>query len=410
MYKYIVVYLGDMSIERYDHIHYNRPIKRNKETAPGKSSNQTAGAESVRYLKPYPREEAVPYNSREDDSRGADRNKNGKGHDMKKYNLSRIMFKAWELFRKMEISFSEALHRAWTSAKATGENQARIKAAKAAAGITEETATWSDWRKPYDIQTVQSALEKSGSKTQTVNDNLAHLSHVFSAAVKDETLDRNPCKCIENLQRSEKPARETIHRALSKEETSKFFEAAKGSYFENMFKLMIQTGVRVGEMGALSLFDVNSKENMLHIHKTVTRDESGRYYVGDTPKTDAGNRDIPLTDQIKETINAQRELNRIVFGNVVHDTIFRSVEGALLREYEVNREIERICKRTGIERFTNHAFRATFATRFIEQRPQDYKILSEILGHSNIKITLNLYTHVMKDSKIEAMRGVTIAI
>ena len=89
----------------------------------------------------------MPYNSREDDSKGADRNKNGKGHDMKKYNLSRIMSKAWELFRKMEISFSEALHRAWTSAKATGENQARIKAAKAAAGITEETATWSDWRK-----------------------------------------------------------------------------------------------------------------------------------------------------------------------------------------------------------------------------------------------------------------------
>ena len=78
--------------------------------------------------------------------------------------------------------------------------------------------------------------------------------------------------------------------------------------------------------------------------------------------------------------------------------------------YQVNREIKRICKRIGIEKFTCHAFRATFATRFIEQRPQDYKVLSEILGHSNIKITLNLYTHVMKDRKIAAMNAVEIAM
>ena len=63
-----------------------------------------------------------------------------------KYNLSRIMSKAWELFRKLEITFSEALHRAWPSAKSKEVNAARIATAKAAAGITEETNTWSRWR------------------------------------------------------------------------------------------------------------------------------------------------------------------------------------------------------------------------------------------------------------------------
>lgn len=264
--------------------------------------------------------------------------------------------------------------------------------------------------KPYDIQTVQAALEKSRRTTETVNNCMAHLSHVFNAAVRDETIDRNPCKCIERVKRTEAPARETIHRALSEKETKAFFEAAKGSYYENMFKLMIQTGVRVGEMAAISPFDVDSKEMMLHINKTVTRDEIGAYGVGSTPKTDAGNRDIPLTDQALKSIRDQQALNKIVFGNVVHGTIFRSVEGALLREYQVNREINRICKKAGMEKFTCHAFRATFATRFIEQRPQDYKVLSEILGHSNIKITLNLYTHVMKESKITAMQAVQFAI
>lgn len=62
--------------------------------------------------------------------------------------LRGIMTRAWEIFRKAEnISFGEALHRAWISFKAKAENAARILEAKAAAGITEETKTWSDWKK-----------------------------------------------------------------------------------------------------------------------------------------------------------------------------------------------------------------------------------------------------------------------
>ena len=65
---------------------------------------------------------------------------------MKKYDLRRIMTRAWELFRKLGISFSEALHRSWLSEKAKPENAARIELAKAAAGITEEVMTWAAWR------------------------------------------------------------------------------------------------------------------------------------------------------------------------------------------------------------------------------------------------------------------------
>ena len=63
-----------------------------------------------------------------------------------KYNLSEIMTRAWKLFRKLGLSFSECLHRAWITAKAAEVNAERIAAAKAAAGITEETRTWSGWR------------------------------------------------------------------------------------------------------------------------------------------------------------------------------------------------------------------------------------------------------------------------
>lgn len=66
---------------------------------------------------------------------------------MKRYDLRAIMTRAWMIFRKSVISFSEALHRAWQSVKAEPINAERIAAAKAAAGVTEECRTWADWKR-----------------------------------------------------------------------------------------------------------------------------------------------------------------------------------------------------------------------------------------------------------------------
>ena len=64
-----------------------------------------------------------------------------------KYNLKSIMTRAWKLFRKFsDLPFGECLHRAWLSAKAEEVNAKRIEAAKLAAGVTEETNTWSGWK------------------------------------------------------------------------------------------------------------------------------------------------------------------------------------------------------------------------------------------------------------------------
>ena len=65
---------------------------------------------------------------------------------MKKWDLRAIMLRAWTIFRKGGLSFGEALHRAWASAKAAPVNAQRIAEAKAAAGIVEETDTWSGWK------------------------------------------------------------------------------------------------------------------------------------------------------------------------------------------------------------------------------------------------------------------------
>ena len=63
-----------------------------------------------------------------------------------KYNLKAIMLTAWKNFRKYAVSFAEALHRAWISAKAEAINAARIEAARAEAGILEAVNTWAGWK------------------------------------------------------------------------------------------------------------------------------------------------------------------------------------------------------------------------------------------------------------------------
>ena len=69
-----------------------------------------------------------------------------------KYNLSKIMRRAWEFFRKGALTFSEALHRAWLVAKAEPVNAQRISETKTAAGIVEEVNTWSGWKKAgYEV-------------------------------------------------------------------------------------------------------------------------------------------------------------------------------------------------------------------------------------------------------------------
>ena len=69
------------------------------------------------------------------------------------YNLRKIMLQAWELYWKGDnLTFAECLHRAWLTAKAETVNAERITEAKAAAGITEDTNTWSGWKKAgYEV-------------------------------------------------------------------------------------------------------------------------------------------------------------------------------------------------------------------------------------------------------------------
>lgn len=261
-----------------------------------------------------------------------------------------------------------------------------------------------------DLREVQSELHKERI-SQCVNDYMAHIKHFMNDALKERVIDYNPCVLIKSLKRTEEKARDTNHRALTLEEQKAFFECerCKNSYYYNVFRFAISTGMRIGEIGALKNSDIRG--GVIHVERTITRLESGAHAIGENAKTEAGRRTIPMNEQIKAILADQKAMNSMLDGNVIpmDDRIFKAAERGLLLATPIDREIKRICKVAGIEPFTMHAFRATFATRAIENG-FSVKTLQELLGHSNFNITMSLYGHCLADTKQAAMDTMILAI
>ena len=259
-------------------------------------------------------------------------------------------------------------------------------------------------------------VKRRARNPRGVNDSISALSHVFSDAVNERLLDFNPCRPVKNLQTTKKEARETIHRALTVEEEKAFFEAAAGSWYYNVYRFLLATGCRIGEAGALTQSDIS--DGMIHIQRTIIRGECGYYYIGNSCKTKRSRRDIPINDKIRAIIADEqhkvaeltgKDPRRVLAFKAPEDpkelakaTIFKSPEGYLLKSEPADREIARICKIAGIERFTAHAFRATFATRCNEAGINP-RVVQDLLGHSDFSITMDLYTHVLDNTKQSAM-------
>lgn len=260
---------------------------------------------------------------------------------------------------------------------------------------------------PEHIRILQREIKK-GRSTKTANLYLALVRSVLNAAVKERIISWNPCTPINDLRRTEKKAIEGIHRALTPEETAAFLAAAEESHswYLPLFRVLLNTGARIGEIGATSPADIRG--GVLRISKTVTRAKSSGVHIGETPKTDSGKRDIPLTAEAMAAIKEQIELNTEILDDGIKrldKPIFRTIRGGLLTASTARSEILKICEAAGIEPFAAHCFRHTFATRAIESG-MNYKTLQTILGHSNIAMTLGLYAHVTEQTKEKEMLAI----
>lgn len=102
---------------------------------------------------------------------------------MKKYDLAAIMRRAWAIFRKAGISFAEALHRAWSSAKARPINAETIRRAKEAANVTEEAHTWAEWQSlGYEVVRGSKALFRAVLIWASKGDGKQYAASFFGAS------------------------------------------------------------------------------------------------------------------------------------------------------------------------------------------------------------------------------------
>lgn len=261
--------------------------------------------------------------------------------------------------------------------------------------------------KTAHINTVKTALLERGFNTNSVNQYVGLLKSLFQAAVKERYIDYNPCAPVKNLRRVEEAARDTIHRALTKEEQRIFFADAINSFHYNFFRLAITTGMRHGEISTLRYADI--RDGMLLVKRSATRSENGATEIGADAKTQSSTRTIPINPTIAKILADQKQSNTMLWGNVVsgNDLLFRAEGGGVVHNSVLNNAIQRICERQGLIVFSTHAFRATFATEAIEAGVSP-RVLMELLGHKNIALTMNLYAHATDGAKQAAMQKLKI--
>lgn len=159
-------------------------------------------------------------------------------------------------------------------------------------------------------------------------------------------------------------------------------------YFAIM--LMIETGLRVGEVLALRWQDVQLTRKRINVRNTVVRLANKKQsFVQDSVKSESSRRTIPLTP---EAINILEEQ----YARRINEWVFVNDDGERLSYEALRYQTRKACEEAGIEYRGEHVFRHTFATNCYH-KGIDVKILSRLLGHADVNITYNLYIHLYGD-------------
>lgn len=266
--------------------------------------------------------------------------------------------------------------------------------------------------------TVQKFITKTSEKntfhydgrkisSRTVQMIYSVLKTALEQAVYSEMISKNPAYGIELPKREDKQAR-----VLTVEEQDRFVEACKDSRYGNFFIFLLATGLRLGEGAGLTWDDVNYEEKVIDINKTLAAYwEYGNDYKTVTytsPKTKAGIRKVPLIPaalQILEEVKKTQEIEKLLEGDSYQDNnlIFCTRKGTTTERSYWHRAIKEICNKAGLEGVHAHTLRHTFATRCLENGI-DLKIVQSYLGHSSIKMTADVYTHVLPEHNRAAIQ------
>jgi integrase len=257
--------------------------------------------------------------------------------------------------------------------------------------------------------------EKARTKLSAATVKKMHvvLRKALSQAVSDGLISRNAADGVKPP-RVSAPGEEI--KPLSSEECATFLETSRGERLEALYVLAAHCGLREGELLALRWEDVclEAVKPAVLVRRTLTRGENGRgWVVGASTKSGQGRR-VRLTRQAASTLKDHRKRQleeRLRLAGLWQDQglVFPNETGSLFNPSNLcNRSFKRIKARASVrEDLHFHDLRHTCATLLLSEGV-NVKVVSELLGHASITITLNTYSHVlpdMQDSAADAMEA-----
>lgn len=250
--------------------------------------------------------------------------------------------------------------------------------------------------KLHDVQQVYNEMELQGKSARTIRYAHAVLSMALRKAIELNYIVRNPCE-FAVLPKQEK--KET--KAFSPQQASVFLHHAKNTKLGFVFEFAMVTGMRPEEYLSLKWTDVDLKKGVVYVQRALVWLKGGGYKFTET-KTKKSRRSIPLTASFLSKLKKHRRQqleHRMSLGQAYEnlDLIFATEIGTPINYRNLTlRYYDKILESAGLDNkgFVLYSLRHTCATLLLASG-ENPKVVSERLGHSSVKMTLDTYSHVL---------------
>lgn len=251
---------------------------------------------------------------------------------------------------------------------------------------------------PQDIQAVLSQKREEGLSPRTVAYIRAVISMMLEQALKWGLVSRNVAKLV-----SPPKGKGATFQPLSFAQSKHLLESIKGERFEAIYQVALLLGLRRGEVLGLKWEDVDLERRTLSIRRAVT-EISGTIHISE-PKTATSRRVLPLPEILAVALRARRaeqEAEWALVGKPEKEEgyLFATRNGTPYHPRNMVRAFHTLLKRAGLPRVRFHDLRHSCAS-FLAAANVPPRVAMEILGHSDIRLTMELYSHVFDESKRE---------
>jgi len=257
--------------------------------------------------------------------------------------------------------------------------------------------------KALDIQAYYKSMQDNGVSVNGVRNVNKLLSCFFIYCVKTDMLVKNPLNAVE-LPKDRRI--DDTKKVLTIEEINKVLVEARFNKDAFVFFFAIFTGMREGEILALTYKDVDLINNNITVNKSVGfYMVNGKYQAVLSPtKTSGSTRDIPINQVLRPLLLAHIKAEKkkhlsLGIPSDVNNIFFMSYEGGYIEPRNLRRRWERLCKRLEFEKIKLHNLRHTFCS-ILAGYGLSMKTTSVLMGHSDINITSKIYAHVQQDDKV----------